>query len=188
MLFRSGESITGATTFILDTGMDTGEIVGQLTTNIGESETAGELLTRLAVDGASLLVATFDAIEDGTAQPRSQADHDVSYAPKILPADANVKWHHPALGISRWIRGCTPEPGAWTTFNDQRIGIGPIELATDVVDLSPGELRVTKTAIYVGTGSHAVVLGHVKPAGKPWMPAIDWMRGVRTTELTFVYA
>ena len=184
----AGESTTGATTFVLDAGMDTGKIVGQLTTEIGESETAGELLARLAADGAALLVASFDALEDGTAQPRSQADHDVSYAPKILPADANVKWHHPALGISRWIRGCTPEPGAWTTFDQQRIGIGPVVLATDVVDLAPGELRVTKSAVYVGTGSHAVLLGNVKPAGKPWMPAVDWMRGVRSSELMFVYA
>ena len=66
----AGESTTGATTFVLDAGMDTGKIVGQLTTEIGESETAGELLARLAADGAALLVASFDALEDGTAQPR----------------------------------------------------------------------------------------------------------------------
>lgn len=183
----AGDAITGASTFKLDAGMDTGDILGQLTIEVGADESAGSLLSRLAVAGAPLLVATFDALEAGTAVPAPQPAEGVSYAPKIRPSDANLKWHHPALGIARWIRGCTPEPGAWTTFNGNRIGVGPVRLAADVVDLLPGEVRGTKEAVYVGTGSHALVLGDIKPAGKDWMPATDWIRGVRSTEVRFLY-
>lgn len=182
----AGDAITGASTFKLDTGMDTGDILGQLTVEVGVNESSGELLERLATAGAPLLVATFDALEAGTAVPLSQPAEGVSYAPKIRSTDANLKWHHPALGISRWIRGCTPEPGAWTTFNGTRLGIGKVTLAADIVDLEPGEVRATKEAVYVGTGSHALVLGDVQPAGKDWMAATDWMRGVRSTEVRFV--
>lgn len=183
----AGDDVTGATTFLLNAGMDTGAILGQMPVEIGSSETAGELLKRLSLEGAGLLVATFDAIESGVASPREQSADGVSMAPKITVSEVNLKWHHPALGISRWVRGATPEPGAWTTFAGQRIGIAPVELVPEVTDLAPGELRVSKSEVLVGTGSHAVRLTQVKPAGKGWMAAADWARGIRDAELRFEY-
>lgn len=183
----AGDDVTGATTFLLNAGMDTGAILGQMPVEIGSDETAGDLLQRLSLEGAGLLVATFDAIESGVASPREQSTDGVSMAPKITVAEVNLKWHHPALGISRWVRGATPEPGAWTTFGDQRIGIAPVELVLDVSDLAPGQLRISKSEVLVGTGSHALRLGQVKPAGKGWMAAADWARGIRDSELRFEY-
>jgi methionyl-tRNA formyltransferase len=183
----TGESITGVTTFVLDAGMDSGPIIAQMTSAIAAAETAGDVLQRLAVDGASVLVDSFDAIASGLAEPRAQSSDNVSYAPKLSVAEANIKWHHPALGISRWIRGCTPEPGAWTTVAGSRIEIGPVQLVSDETTLEPGECRISKSSVLVGTGSCALQLGLVKPAGKKWMAAADWARGLRETELRFEY-
>ncbi len=91
---------------------------GTLTETIRPRDTAGELLERLSVAGAELLVRTLDAIEDGTIAAVPQPADGVSHAPRLLPADARVDWTRPAYVVDRLVRGCTPAPGAWTTLPD----------------------------------------------------------------------
>ena len=178
----AGDEITGASTFLLDEGMDTGPVFGQLTEAIRPTDTSGDLLGRLAVAGARLLVATLDAIEEGAARPQPQPADGVSPAPKITVDDARIDWSAPALAVDRRIRGCTPAPGAWTTYRDERLKLEPVTLlepAGDVPELAPGELHVESRRVLVGTGSHPVHLGLVRRAGRAAMPAADWARGVR---------
>ena len=176
----AGDEVTGATTFLLEEGLDTGPVLGTATETIRPRDTAGDLLGRLATSGAGLLVATLDAIEDGVASPVAQPAEGVSTAAKLLPEDAHVHWAHPALAIDRQVRGCTPAPGAWTTLPDgARLGLGPVTPRPDVQDLAPGELRAGKREVLVGTGTHAVALGEVAPVGKKHMAATDWARGAR---------
>lgn len=174
-----GDEVTGATTFRLEAGMDTGPVYGMQTEAVRPADTAGDLLDRLAVSGAHLLLATLDAIELGTARPQPQPADGVSLAPRLTTADAQVRWSHPALAVDRRIRACTPAPGAWTTVRGTRIKIGPVAARPDRTDLAPGEVAVERGEVVVGTGSHAVALGDVSPAGKPWMPAPAWARGAR---------
>jgi methionyl-tRNA formyltransferase len=191
----AGDEVTGATTFRLEKGLDTGPVFGVMTETIRPRDTAGDLLDRLAQAGAGLLVATLDGIEDGDLEPRPQPAEGVSLAPKIEVDDARVRWSRPALAVDRQVRGCTPAPGAWTVFRGERVKLGPVTpvdtegqggaaadtagaLAT-VPDLAPGQLHVTKRAVAVGTASGAVVLGEVRPHGKKPMSAADWARGVR---------
>jgi methionyl-tRNA formyltransferase len=169
----AGDEVTGATTFRLEAGMDTGPVFGVTTEDVRPTDTSGDLLVRLAEAGAGLLVATLDAIEDGTAAAVPQPASGVSLAPKILSADARIDWTAPALRIDRLIRACTPAPGAWTTLRDRRIRLGPVTRAVE--RLAPGELRDG----LVGTGTYAVRLGEVTPEGKAAMPAGDWLRGLR---------
>ena len=145
--------------------------------------TSSDLLTRLASGGAELLVRTLDAIEDGSVQAVPQPAEGVSLAPKITVEEAAVDWSLPALAIDRRVRGCTPEPGAWTMFRGERLGVGPVTIDSsgDGEELPPGTLRVTKRAVQVGTGTIPVTLGEVRPAGKRPMPATDWARGARPT-------
>jgi methionyl-tRNA formyltransferase len=138
-------------------------------------------MARLAELGSGLVVKVVDGIETGEVTAQDQPLDDISYAPKISSDETNIKWHHPALGIDRWIRGLSPEPGAWTTCDDARIGIGPIQLATADYELQPGEIAIEKNHVFVGTGSQIVELGLVKPAGKNWMEASAWARGLRAT-------
>lgn len=182
----AGDEVTGACTFLLEPGLDTGPVFGVMTETIRPRDTAGELLSRLARAGAGLLVATMDGLADGSLTPVPQATDGVSLAPKIEVDDARVRWTNPALAVDRQIRGCTPSPGAWTTFRGERVKLGPLEPAdapevnsADSPPLVPGELWVTKRAVLVGTGSTPVVLGQVQAHGKKSMPAPDWARGVR---------
>ena len=174
----AGDDVTGATTFVLDEGLDTGPVIGRMTESLRPRDTSGEVLARLATAGAGLLVASLDALADGSAVPEPQVG-DVSLAPKVSVEDARVIWRHPALAVDRRVRGCTPSPGAWTTYRGQRLGLGPVRLASVGTDLQPGEVVVTKREVLVGAGSGVVELGAVQPPGKRPMPAADWARGTR---------
>jgi methionyl-tRNA formyltransferase len=189
-----GDDITGATTFRIVKELDAGPVFGTLTEPIRPTDTSGDLLERLAVSGAELLVRTLDGIEDGTVQAVPQPADGISFAPKLTPADAQVDWKLPAHLIDRQIRGCTPDPGAWTELDGARVKLWPVTLAAGAglisgadrvsagdqagAALTPGELRVDRSAVYAGTGSVPVRLGDVQPEGKRRMPAADWARGL----------
>jgi methionyl-tRNA formyltransferase len=175
----AGDEVTGATTFRIVKEMDAGPTYGVMTETIRPSDTAGDLLGRLATGGAQLLVATLDGIESGGLEARAQPADGVSLAPKILVEDAEVDWTEPAAAVDRRIRACTPGPGAWTTYDGERFKLGPVLIEANLPPLQPGVLEVTKNAVLVGTGSLPVRLGEVKAFGKKQMPAADWARGVR---------
>ncbi|GAA1198749.1 methionyl-tRNA formyltransferase [Kitasatospora gansuensis] len=177
----AGDEVTGASTFRIEQGLDSGPVFGILTEEIRPTDTSGELLGRLAQAGSRLLVATMDGIEDGALQAVPQPTDGITLAPKINVEDARVEWAHPALRIDRLVRGCAPAPGAWTTFRGERLKLsGPVKLLTDSAELPPGELAVVgKNSVRVGTGSHEIELGEVQPQGKKPMRAADWARGVR---------
>lgn len=181
----SGDEVTGASTFLIEAGLDTGPVLGTLTETIRPRDTAGDLLGRLATAGSGLLVHTLDALEDGVLHPVPQPAEGVSLAPRLSTEDARIRWQHPAMAVDRRVRGCTPAPGAWTTLPDgSRLGAGPVRLAGEVTDLAPGEVRVGRSEVLVGTGTHAVRLGDVTPAGKRAMAAADWARGARLADGT----
>jgi methionyl-tRNA formyltransferase len=173
----AGDEVTGATTFRLVKELDAGPTYGLMTERIRPGDTAGDLLARLAEGGAGLLVATLDGIADGSLEEREQGTDGVTFAPKITVEDARVDWSEPAMGVDRRVRACTPAPGAWTTYDGERVKLGPLSPADGA--LPPGELLVGKNAVAVGTGSAAMKLGLVKAFGKKEMPAADWARGLR---------
>ncbi|EFV14900.1 methionyl-tRNA formyltransferase [Segniliparus rugosus] len=176
----AGDEITGVSTFLLEEGLDTGPVFGQATERIRDTDTGGALLDRLAESGAQLLATTLAGIEAGALAPVPQAEDGASYASKISAADARVRWDLPSHVVDRRIRAMTPAPGAWTLLHDKRLKLGPLAKAQEAVsELGPGELRATKSAVYVGTGSEPLVLGEVRPEGKGPMRATDWARGAR---------
>jgi methionyl-tRNA formyltransferase len=175
----AGDEVTGASTFLLEAGLDTGPVFGTVTEAIGPRETAGDLLATLAVSGARLLVATLDGIEAGTLTPEPQPAEGISLAPRIETADARVDWSLPPHVVDRRIRGVTPAPGAWTTWRGERLRLGPVLPEPTVTDLVIGELRVSRDGVLVGAHGGAVRLGEVQPAGKRMVPAADWARGAR---------
>lgn len=175
----AGDQVTGASTFRIEEGLDTGPVYGVLTEDVRPTDTSGDLLTRLAFAGAGLLSATMDGIEDGTLRAVEQPAEGISLAPKITVEDARVDWNAPALRADRVVRGCTPAPGAWTVFRGERLKLISVGLVADRTDLAPGVLAPAKNNVYVGTGSHAVELLWVQPQGKKPMKGADWARGVR---------
>jgi len=173
----AGDEITGASTFLLDAGMDTGPVLGVVTERVRATDTTGDLLTRLASSGADLLAATLDAIEDGTASAHPQPEDGISYASKVSVDAARIDWTRSAAFVDRHIRSVTPAPGAWTTIGELRVKIAPVQISEET--LAPGRIEVRKSGVHVGTGTTAVVLGDVQPQGKKLMKALDWARGAR---------
>ena len=174
-----GDEITGASTFLIEEGLDSGPVYGTVTEEVRATDTSGDLLTRLAFAGAGLLAATMDGIEDGSLKAVPQPADGVTMAPKINVEDAHVDWSAPALRVDRVVRGCTPAPGAWTVFRGERLKLIQVVPLPERTDLAPGVLAVGKNNVYVGTGSHAVELLWVQAQGKKPMRAADWARGVR---------
>jgi methionyl-tRNA formyltransferase len=179
-----GDEVTGATTFRIVRELDAGPVYGVLTEPIRPTDTAADLLDRLAVAGAELLVATLDGIESGQIEARPQPADGVSLAPKIGPADARVNWGTSAVAVDRLVRACTPVPGAWTLLHGSRLKLGPVTVtdpaaSTGEPPLRPGVLRLTRDRVLVGTGTWPVELGDVLPHGKRRMSAIEWARGLR---------
>jgi methionyl-tRNA formyltransferase len=174
-----GDEVTGASVFALEAGLDTGPVYGTMTETIRPTDTAGDLLDRLAVAGAGLLVQVLDGIELGTLAPVPQPGEGVSLAPKITVEDVQVRWTEPAYAVDRRIRAGTPAPGAWTTFRGERVKLGPVRPTGGASNLAPGEIAVGRSGVLAGTGTGAVALGEVRAAGKKPMPADAWARGVR---------
>ena len=174
----AGDDMTGATTFQLELGMDTGPFYGIVTEPIAAEDTSGDLLLRLASSGARLLLATLDGIADGSLEARPQPAEGVSMAPKLTVEAVQLQWTDPAIAIDRLARAATPSPGAWTTFRGRRVKVGPVRL-TSVAGLAPGELQLAAGEALVGTATTAVKLGSVQPEGKALMAADAWARGLR---------
>ena len=179
----AGDEVTGACTFLLEEGLDTGPVYGTLTEEVRRTDTSGDLLDRLAVAGARLLAATLDGIEDGTLRPVPQPLDGISTAPKLTVEDARVDWKTPAQHVDRQVRACTPAPGAWTVFAGERVKLFPLAPLPGPSELAPGRIQVDKRGMVVGTGSgHAVRLGDVQPQGRKRMGAADWARGLRPAD------
>jgi methionyl-tRNA formyltransferase len=173
----AGDQITGATTFRIVLELDAGPILATVSEPIRPDDTAGDLLHRLSLSGARLLVETLDGIEDGTltATPQPETDAQVSYASKINVEDARIDWTQSADVLDRLIRACAPAPGAWTTFRGERFKINSARISDAV--LAPGVLQISKRAVRVGTATQALELDEIQAQGKKPMPAADWARG-----------
>ncbi|MDY6811105.1 methionyl-tRNA formyltransferase [Gordonia sp. HNM0687] len=183
----AGDEVTGASTFALEEGLDTGPVYGVITETITDSDTSGDLLERLAGAGAHLLLSTLDGIEDGSLTPVAQSPAGISHAPKVDVDDARIRWDLPAHIIDRRIRAHTPAPGAWSTLDGARIKFGPVEVLAGSggeaeSGAAAGSLRVAKKWVDVETATGPVRLSWVQPPGKKAMPAADWARGARLAD------
>ncbi|MGW4207480.1 methionyl-tRNA formyltransferase [Lentzea sp. NPDC004789] len=175
---RNGDDITGASTFRIVRELDAGPVFGVVTEKVRDRDTSGDLLTRLSESGAQLLLSTVDGIEDGTLRAVEQPADGVTYAPKITVEDARLDFTTPAAAVDRLARAVTPEPGAWASFREERLKLGPVTPVDDVT-LPAGEILVERKRVLVGTATTAVALGEVQAQGKKRMAATDWARGVR---------
>ena len=147
----AGDAVTGATTFQIEPALDSGPVYGVVTETVRPTDTAANLLDRLAISGAALLETTLDGIADGSLSPVPQPADGVTVAPKVTVDDARVRWDLPAHVVERRIRAVTPNPGAWTLVGDLRIKLGPVT----VDDAAPTRCRreqFGRTAAASGSG------------------------------------
>lgn len=183
----AGDEVTGATTFLIVPELDAGPILGSLIEPLQVSDTAGDVLARLASEGAQLLVDTIDQLP--TAEPVDQTDDGVTLAPKLTAAEARIDWSRGAEQLDRHVRGCSPAPMAWTMMtrggsDPERFRIALARPAGTAV-LAPGALSIERRRVLVGTGDGDLELVRVQPAGKQVMGASDWARGLRGDQVRF---
>ncbi|HKH07732.1 MAG TPA: methionyl-tRNA formyltransferase [Agromyces sp.] len=178
----AGDPVTGASVFRLVPALDAGDVYGMRSHQVGDDETAGDLLAALARSGAGLVADVVDAIADGSAHAEPQTG-EPSLAPKLTIDDARLDWRRPAYEVRSRFRGVTPEPGAWTTLNDDRLKV--LDLAdagsTDAPTLDPGAIALLDGRLLIGTGTTPLELRRVQPAGRTAMDAADWWRGAART-------
>lgn len=174
---REGDGATGMTTFVLDEGMDTGPVLAMRRTSIRPDETAGELLDRLATDGAAFLVDSLDGWLTGAITPTAQAQHGATVAPRIDPNDCAIDWASEGPAIDRLVRASNPSPGAHTTFRGKRLKVWRTR-PIDGRGGAPGEVVDREDdGPVVAAGRGAVVLAEVQPEGKGRMTGAAFTNG-----------
>jgi len=172
----AGDEETGLAVFQLVPELDAGPVFAMERRRIGRHQTAGHLLEQLADEGAGVLARVVDAIAAGTARAIPQ-EGEPTFAPKLEADDGRVEWSRDAGLVYARIRGATPEPGAFTTVDGDRLKIHSAAIAHGEAPLPPGRIEDRRGRILAGTGTEPLELERVQPAGKRVMAAADWWRG-----------
>lgn len=181
------EPRTGAAVFQLEAGLDTGPVYSTLTRDLASDETAGDVLTALAHDGAALLSDTLADIQAGTAEATPQRGGP-TWAPKLASRHVKIDPAQPAEAVRGLINGASPAPGAWGTLEAggapaARFKIGRARPVTEDIHTSkqPGEFIIEPDRVLLVCQDGVIELIEVQPSGKKMMQAIDWARGVDET-------
>ncbi|MBN1858607.1 methionyl-tRNA formyltransferase [Candidatus Bipolaricaulota bacterium] len=179
-----GETTTGISTFFIEDGMDTGDILLQAEASIGPDETAGELHDRLAVLGAECILETLAGIHAGTLLPWPQPGDGVSYAPKMTHEHARIEWRRIARDVHNTVRGMNPWPGAYSFIDGDRVKVHRTKLTgIRVGDLAPGCLAVPETGRFlVATEDELIELVEVQRECRSSMTGEQCLRGLRAAQ------
>ena len=178
----NGETETGVTTMFIEPTLDTGPILLQRKTAIGERETAPELMERLAEIGATLLSETLSQLDEIT--PRPQHDRDATFAPILKKEDGLIDWSQSAFAIERRIRGLQPWPNAYTTFRSKRVTIWSAEVSPVRTFKPPGHVFAAHGPLFVVVCGNETTLNlrEIQLEGARRMKARDFINGMRVIE------
>ena len=171
------DAVTGAQVMRMTAGLDEGPVLGSATVRIGPLDTAGTLHDRLAPAGAALMAQVLRAVERGEAVETPQPDEGVTYAKKIRPKEARIRWNRPGRAVDCHVRGLSPFPGAWFTAPSER---GPVRVKAllsrfEDADGAPGELLDDNLLIACETG--AVRILRAQREGRGAQDATEFLRG-----------
>ncbi|NIG57367.1 methionyl-tRNA formyltransferase [Chitinophaga sp. Cy-1792] len=179
----NGEKVSGVTTFKLQHEIDTGDVLYSREVVIREDETAGELHDALMQTGAELLLDTVKAIAAGNTQPKPQADipaTDIKHAPKIFKETCQIKWEKSIGEVYNLVRGLSPYPAAWTTFQGKGLKIYKAHKENQQPAIAPGEFETDqKTYLKIAAADGFLVLDEIQLEGKKRMSVEEFLRGYR---------
>ena len=176
-----GETRTGVTIMRIDAGLDTGDMLSKVETEIGPEENAMEVGRRLSAMGADLLVETLAALAAGKIVPEKQDDSQATHAPLLKKEDGLIDWSRPAAEIHNRIRGLQPWPGAYTNFRGQTLHIWKAKLAGAVPDRPPGSILSVKPLV-VACGSLTLEVLELQLEGRKRLAAAEFANGQRLQE------
>ena len=173
-----GETKTGVTIMLMDEGLDSGDILLQEETQLGATETYGELHDRLAELGATLLIKTIEQIFDGTLKRKPQDAFGVTFAPLLKKETGKINWNNKASDIVNLIRGLSPSPTAYTYLEGLSLKIFKADVQTQKVNQPPGTIgSLNDTGLPVAASDGYVILKDIQLAGKKRMLITDFLRG-----------
>ena len=172
-----GERVTGITTFQMDAGMDTGDVLLKASTPIGEDETAGELFARLAALGAQVIVDTLDQL--GQLAPMPQRHEEATLAPRLKKSDGALDWTRPARDLVNLVRGCNPWPGGTTATPGGLLTIWRATAVAESPAAPPGTLVEHGRVLAVSAGGGLLVPTEVQPENRRPIAWADYLRGAR---------
>lgn len=173
----NGDKVTGITTMKMAKGLDTGDILEQAETEIGENETADSLHDRLSALGAKIIISTLNKLENGSITPRLQGD-EFTYAPLIKKSMGEIDFSKTAREIYNMIRAFTPWPSAFTMLNGRRIKIVEAAVSDKTTKMPAGSVCFTDGAISAACGDGSVIdFLVIQPEGSGKMPADAFLRG-----------
>jgi methionyl-tRNA formyltransferase len=173
---EAGDLVSGVTVFALDEGMDTGPIYSMKRFALDSDITSDELFTELAELGIEAVSEALTAIENGK-KPLPQPKVGATRALKLKKSEGLIDWSKSAQEISQKVRAYTSNPGAWSTFRGAAIKIEAVSVQSEI--LSVGEIAHVGKDLFVGTGTSALSIGILTPAGKQRIEAQSWLNGAR---------
>lgn len=171
-----GDERTGVTIIKMDAGLDTGPIIDQRSTPIGEDETGGELESRLAVLGSQLIRDTIPGYISGNIVPPPQDDSLATYAPMLRKKDGQIDPGFDAARLSRQVRAYEPWPTSFFFWDNLRIVVRSAHLIKQNI-AKPGEVFIFEGTPAIATIDGSLVLEKIQPAGKREMRAVDFLNG-----------
>ena len=174
-----GHEESGVTIMRMVRELDAGPVLYRVSVGLPPDLTAGELYEMLSEIGAAAVVEALAQMEAGSLEEKPQVHERATYAPKMSREGARLDWRLPAAELDRWIRGCDPWPGAWTTLEDRSVQVFGPEPEPAGGTGPPGTVLAAdpRQGLVVATGSGALRLREVKPAGRSRMSSEDWIRG-----------
>ncbi len=179
----NGETETGITTFFLKHEIDTGDMIEQRSTPISDDDNVGTVHDRLMEMGADMVVSTVNSILDGSLSTRPQPEGEFIAAPKIFKEDCRIDWTRDAVTVHNQVRGLSPYPAAFTTFEDKegRRFDAKIFLTAltgrDAGNSVPGEIVIDGKRMYIGASDSQVEILSLQPAGKKRMGTSAFLLG-----------
>lgn len=172
----NGEKETGCTIFFLDEKVDTGKILLQKRMPIFDSNTTGDIYTKLMSLGSDTLLEAIQMISSGEYELLPQNNEEATPAPKLFKHNTEIDFNQPAEKVRNFIRGLNPFPTAWTTWSDELFKIHSVEIGPNL-KLEPGKILVKDQKIYVGCNIGTLELTQIQLPGKTKMNGKDFLHG-----------
>ncbi|OGV95317.1 MAG: methionyl-tRNA formyltransferase [Nitrospinae bacterium RIFCSPLOWO2_02_FULL_39_110] len=173
-----GEIKTGVTSMLMNEEMDTGDMLIQREVEIKEDDNAGTLYDMLSRIGSDVVLETLECLEKGEIKRVKQDASIATYAPKLKKEDCLIDWSIGAKKIVNKIRGLTPAPGAYTSYNGKRLKITNAEYLIKEVKAEKGEVfEVNRNGIKVICGDGLVIIKNLQPEGKRVMGVGEFISG-----------
>lgn len=170
------DQITGVTIMKMDEGLDTGDILSQEPLLISTDDTAGSLSEKLAKVGANLLIKTIEEYVDDKINPQKQNPEEATITRLIRKEDGKLDFKEPAEILESKIRAYNPWPICFLEWDSEYLRIFEAEISSEI-SLKPFKRDVINKYPCIGTGTKALILNVVQPAGKARMDGRSFVNG-----------